>query len=151
MFFFINNTNNKCLLAVYQTFIGLLLAVSVGIPLDFCWLCSLEFHWFWSFRWLVCCQSIDSLLEKSVGLRGLPRNARTSSRKSLEKYCGEKAKKYGFCLPSVRQSLLRVHSEKQWECKDLDLFNPELIAPMVIMAVLHALKSCPDLNLGQLT
>ena len=42
-------------------------------------------------------------------------------RQSSEKYCGEKAKKYVFCLPSVRRSPLGVRPEKQWECKDLTL------------------------------
>ena len=84
MYFFINNTNNKpCLLAVHWTPIRLPLDMSIGNPLDF--------HWFG-------CGFAVSPLEKSVGLCGPTKNARTSTRKSLEKYCGKKAKKIWILL-----------------------------------------------------
>ena len=89
--------------------VGLPLALSIGIPS----VLVISGGWF-----------VVSPLEKSVGLRGPARNARTSSGKSSEKYYGQKAKKYPFCLPEVRQSPLGVHSEKQWECKDLMMWKP---------------------------
>ena len=104
-FFILYNNNYNSLLEFQQT--------SAGIPL------VLVGHFQWT-------MGVGLLLFHRKSIRKvrwtlcLTKKAWTSTGKSSEKYCGEKAKKYVFCLPSVRQSLLGVHPEKQWECKDLD-------------------------------
>ena len=104
MFFCIINTNNKpaSLLSIR------LLAVSFRIPLDFCWLCPLEFHQFWSFL-------VAGLLFVHWQSIGKVRWTKWSSQKCLDqlrkilgKILWSKAEKYTFCLPSVWSPLRKL-------------------------------------------
>ena len=105
MDFFINNTNNKpCLLAVHRTPVRLPLAVSIRNLLDF--------HWFG-------CGFAVSPLEvhrKSpldfVVWPKMPRQALENHQKNT---VVKKQKKMDSAYPQSD----RVHSETQWECKDL--------------------------------
>ena len=113
MFFLINNTNNE---PVCLQSIRLPLAVSLGIPLDFHWLCPLEFHRSWSFLvaglLLVHWQSIRKVhwTERSC------HKCLDQLRKIIGKILWSKSQKN---IHSAYPKSNRVCSEKQWECKDL--------------------------------
>jgi len=88
----------------YIIIITIIVTESIGCPSDFCWLCPLEFRWCLMVissglavdLLLVHWKSVGSPSEKSVGLTSPTRNARTSSRNSVENYSTCKTENFLF-------------------------------------------------------
>ena len=111
MYFFINNTNNKpCLLAVHQTPVGLLLAVSIGNPLDF--------HWFG------CGFAVSPLEVHQKSLLDFVVQPKMPGQ-APKNHCKNTVVKKQKNMDSAYPQSNGVCLEKQWECKDLQVSNTE--------------------------